>query len=488
MIAAAFWSLINHAEKTGLIENGDRDYFVNLLLSRLKLSEPPEQTCDTLSLCDSLKELSAFAANKGIIEDTFGERDIFETNLMGLLTPRPSEITARFVSLYKENKESATNWFYKLCCDNNYVRCEDIAKNIEFETPTSFGNLEITINLSKPEKDPKDIARAAQMPSSHYPKCALCRENEGYEGHINHPPRANLRLIPIELQGEKWGFQYSPYAYFSEHSIALSQVHRPMAIHKKAFECLLDFIDVFPHYFIGSNADLPIVGGSILSHEHYQCGRHTFPMMKAPDECKLSFRGFESLECSKVHWPMSCIRIKGEDRHEITALADKILRLWRGYTDEEAFVFAETNGEKHNTITPIAYKEGDSYVFDLVLRNNITTDTYPLGVYHPHPDKHNVKKENIGLIEVMGMAILPARLKAEIELMKKAIETNNFDLPEISHHKAWLEAHSFKNIPSLHNDILQAIGETFLGVLSDAGVYKDNNAFMKFIEYINKMD
>ncbi len=489
----AFHSLINHALKTHLIEECDKTFIENAILARLGCCEMPDECEKQLSPVESLSVLSEYAAKKGIIENTLGERDIFETELAGIITPRPSEIIRIFNSLFKESPEKATNWFFALCKNNNYIRCEDIAKNLEWTTDTAFGKIEITINLSKPEKDPRDIARAANAASSNYPKCALCPENEGYRGHANHPARSNLRIIPITLQGREWGFQYSPYAYFNEHSIALSREHVPMAIHRRAFASLLDFVDLFPHYFIGSNADLPIVGGSILSHEHYQCGRHVFPMMSAKDEFPLTFNGFENLACSKVYWPMPTVRIKGCDKERIVSLADKILSKWREWTDEQAFVFAVTDNTPHNTITPIAWREGEKFVLDLVLRNNITTDEHPLGVFHPHADKHNIKKENIGLIEVMGMAILPARLKKECDEINRAIkEKQDVSKNElIKKHCEWIERNALgKEDEKIPERIREAIGKTFLEVLIDAAVYKPNeegkHAFLKFIDHVNK--
>ena len=486
----AFYSFLEHSVKTGLISEEDIIYFTNMLTARLGLDSPPDEEEADLSFTEALRGLSEYASSVGIIEDTAGERDIFETELAGLVTARPSEINAEFYKLHAESPDKATDWFFSLCKSNNYIRCEDIAKNVEYKIKTDFGELEITINLSKPEKDPRDIARAAKAASSNYPKCALCPENEGYKGRSNHPPRANLRVIPIKLQGEEWGFQYSPYAYFNEHSIALSKEHRPMAIHRRAFANLLDFVDLFPSYFAGSNADLPIVGGSILSHEHYQCGRYTFPMMKAGAQLPLTFKGFEELDCCKIAWPMPCIRIKGADRERILDLAEKILNRWRGYTDAEAFVFAETDGVPHNTITPIAYKTDGNYVLDLVLRNNITTEECPLGLYHPHADKHNIKKENIGLIEVMGMAILPARLKSELEEVERVILNgeNPLDNPKTAHHAEWIKKYGLAPCDSLSEKIRNSVGLTFAGVLLDAGVYKpdETDAFMRFINKVNE--
>jgi len=490
MLKRAFCSLIRHSLECNLIEPCDKIWAENLIASRLGLDEVP--VCDKadLTFVESLKILSAFAVEKGIIEDTAAERDIFETELAGLISPRPSVIIERFNSLYKKSPREATDWFYKLCCDNNYIRVEDIAKNIEYTTDTEFGTLDITINLSKPEKDPRDIARAAKLVSSNYPKCGLCPENEGYKGRINHPPRSNLRIIPLMLQGEEWGFQYSPYAYLPEHSIILSLEHRPMTIDKKTFEILFDFIDLFPEYFAGSNADLPIVGGSILSHDHYQCGRYTLPTMKSEVELPLTFKGYEDLSCGKIKWPMPIIRIEGSDRDRIVELSDKILSSWREYTDEEAFVFAETDGTPHNTVTPTAYKNGCNYVMDIMLRNNITTEEYPLGVYHPRANKHNIKKENIGIIDALGLAILPARLKDELEEVARVVESgeNPLDNPKTSHHAEWIKEYGFKPCENLREKIFEAVGITYSKILIDAGVYKpdENEAFMRFVNEVNK--
>ena len=487
----AFHSVINHALTNKLIHKEDKTYIENLLAAKLQLDEVPSVESTGVPFTEALSHLSEYAAEKGIIENTAGERDIFETEIAGFLTPRPSEIVRVFNALYKESPKRATNYFFDLSQSNNYIRCEDIKKNVQWTTPTDFGNIEITINLSKPEKDPRDIERAAKAATSNYPKCALCPENEGYKGRANHPARSNLRIIPLTLQGDEWGFQYSPYAYFNEHSILLSKEHRPMAIHKKAFLNLLEFTEVFPHYFAGSNADLPIVGGSILSHEHYQCGRYTFPMMMQNADFPLAFKGFEDIDAEKVHWPMPTIRLMGNDKNRLALLADKILAAWRNYTDEEAFVFAQTDNTPHNTITPIAWRKGEKFVLDLVLRNNITTPEHPLGVYHPHADKHNIKKENIGLIEVMGMAILPARLLSESAEMESLITSNKSleESPSCAKHAEWVKRRGIDKAENVGNKIREEIGKTFLEVLMDAAVYKPdengNRAFLKFIEKVN---
>ena len=489
--------LTEYGIRKNLIEEADRTYMINQFLMAydekdfsVSNEEAEKIKKEDIELAQLLDALTDEAVSRGMIEGGITERDLFDTKLMGILTARPSEIIAKFQKKYEESPVEATDYFYAFSQDTNYIRRDRIQKDRSWKADSPYGEIDITINLSKPEKDPRDIAKAAQTASANYPKCALCPENEGYKGHVNHAPRANLRIIPITLQGEKWGFQYSPYAYFNEHSIVLSYEHRPMAIHKNAFANLLDFVDIFPEYFIGSNADLPIVGGSILSHEHYQCGRHTFPMMRAEVELPIEFKGYENLSCGKVKWPMPCIRIKGSDREKLLDLADKILSKWRGYTDEDAYVFAETDGTPHNTVTPIAYKEKGNYVLDLVLRNNITTDECPMGLYHPHADKHNIKKENIGLIEVMGMAILPARLKSEIEEVEKVITSglDPLDNSKTAHHAEWIKEYGFKPCKNLREKIFEAVGVTFSKVLLDAGVYKphQNEAFMRFVNEVNK--
>ena len=490
--------LIAYALRCGLITEQDRAYSTGVLMEMLGMSDfAPDCECGAArELHEILADLCAYAYEKGIIEsDGVVYRDLFDTKLMGALMARPSEVIARFESLYKDSPEAATDYFYKLCLDSNYIRRDRIRRDMKWRTSSEYGEIDITVNLSKPEKDPKAIAAAKLLPQSGYPKCLLCHENEGYAGTLTKPARQTLRQIPFEMAGAAWYLQYSPYVYYNEHCIALSGEHTPMKIDRSTFEKLLGFVSHFPHYFIGSNADLPIVGGSILSHDHMQGGRYTFAMEKAPVERKISFVGFEGVEAGIVKWPMSVIRLRSEDKAELVELADKILVAWRGYTDADACVFAETDGEPHNTITPIARKKDGKFELDLVLRNNITTEEHPLGLYHPHAKYHNIKKENIGLIEVMGLAVLPARLKDEIALMCDAIASGKSfrEIPDIEKHSEWFDR--FKNNYAITaenaEEIIKAeIGKTFVGVLKDAGVYKDTEegraAFCRFINYVNE--
>ena len=413
---------------------------------------------------------------------------------MGILTPMPREVRKTFAKLYVESPVKATDWYYKLSQDTDYIRRYRIKKDMRWKTKTAYGDLDITINLSKPEKDPKAIAAAKNAPQTGYPKCLLCPENEGYSGRMNHPARQNHRIVPLTIANSQWFLQYSPYLYYNEHCIVFNSQHTPMVIDKSAFEKLLDFVTVFPHYFVGSNADLPIVGGSILSHEHFQGGHYTFPMEVAEVEQELTFAGFEDIKAGIVNWPMSVIRLTGNDKSRVAELADKILRTWRGYTDEAAFVFAKTDGVPHNTITPIARRRGDAYEMDLVLRNNITTEEHPLGVYHPHAELHHIKKENIGLIEVMGLAVLPARLKAELAALEEAI-LNGADISAdevLSKHATWIAELKGKYAFTKENtaEILkEEVGQLFAKVLENAGVYKRTEegkaALLRFAAYVN---
>lgn len=494
MINESICFLVDYALKNGLIEKQDRIYSVNRLLEILELTEykAPKEPAE-MTLPEALGNLCDYAVEKGMIEDSVVYRDLFDTKLMGALTPRPSQVTAQFNRLYSVSPELATDYFYKFSCDTNYIRRDRISKDMKWKTDTEYGEIDITINLSKPEKDPKAIAAAKNMKQSGYPKCALCRENEGYAGHVNAAARQNHRIIPITINNSEWGMQYSPYVYYNEHCICFNFKHTPMKIDRAAFRKLLDFVKLFPHYFLGSNADLPIVGGSILSHDHFQGGRYEFAMAKAPVEKPVSFDGFEDVKAGIVKWPMSVIRLSCKSSQRLVELADKILSAWRGYTDESAFIFAETDGEPHNTITPIARRRADCYELDLVLRNNITTAEHPLGVFHPHAELHNIKKENIGLIEVMGLAVLPARLKSELALLadyivnKKDIRSN----PEIEKHADWVG--SFIGNYDVNPDNIDAIlrrevGNTFKTVLEHAGVYKctpeGRDAFMRFVESV----
>ena len=498
MINTYIAALAEYGLKTGLITADDRIFAINSILAALGLDdyEEPENIPD-MELEEILKGLLDFACSKNIIPDSIAYRDLFDTKLMACLTPRPSEVIAKFKADYAVSPVTATDNYYKLSRDTDYIRRYRIAKDIKWKTETEYGELDITINLSKPEKDPKAIAAAKNAKQSGYPKCLLCPENVGYAGRLNHPARQNHRIIPVDICGEPWGFQYSPYVYYNEHCILFNTKHTPMVIDKKAFEKLFDFVSKFPHYFIGSNADLPIVGGSILSHEHFQGGNYTFAMAKANIEKEYKIKGFEDVTVGRVKWPMSVIRLRNADTGRLVELADIILTKWRGYTDEAAFIFAETDGEPHNTITPIARKNGDMYELDLVLRNNITTEEHPLGVYHPHAELHHIKKENIGLIEVMGLAVLPARLKNEMQqladvLMTKGVSAVRSD-PVLEKHADWAEEFCSRrtvNADNVHEVIRDEIGKVFAKVLEHAGVYKrtpeGEAAFDRFVEYLNK--
>lgn len=498
MINTYIAALAAYGLKTGLITADDRIFAINSILAALGLDdyEEPENIPD-MELEEILKGLLDFACSKNIIPDSIAYRDLFDTKLMACLTPRPSEVIARFKADYAVSPVTATDNYYKLSRDTDYIRRYRIAKDIKWKTETEYGELDITINLSKPEKDPKAIAAAKNAKQSGYPKCLLCPENVGYAGRLNHPARQNHRIIPVDICGEPWGFQYSPYVYYNEHCILFNTKHTPMVIDKKAFEKLFDFVSKFPHYFIGSNADLPIVGGSILSHEHFQGGNYTFAMAKANIEKEYKIKGFEDVTVGRVKWPMSVIRLRSADIGRLVELADIILTKWRGYTDEAAFIFAETDGEPHNTITPIARRNGDMYELDLVLRNNITTEEHPLGVYHPHAELHHIKKENIGLIEVMGLAVLPARLKNEMQQLADVLVTKGVSAvrsdPVLEKHADWAEEFCSRrtvNADNVHEVIRDEIGKVFAKVLEHAGVYKrtpeGEAAFDRFVEYLNK--
>ena len=497
MINESIKKLVTYGLETGLINESDRVYCTNRLLEALGLDdyEEPAENFSDIDLESTLKELLDFACEKGICENSTVYRDLFDTKLMGLLTPRPSEVDREFSEHYKESPVKATDFFYKLSQDTDYIRRYRIKKDMRWIAETEYGELDITINLSKPEKDPKAIAAAKNAKQTGYPKCLLCYENVGYAGRVNSPARQNHRIIGVTINGEDWGFQYSPYVYYNEHCIVFNKKHTPMVIDKSAFRKLFDFVDQFPHYFLGSNADLPIVGGSILAHEHFQGGHYTFAMAKAPVETKLSFKGFENVSAGIVKWPMSVIRLNSDDKESLIDLADKILTAWRAYTDEAAFVFAETDGEPHNTITPIARMRNGRFELDLVLRNNITTDEYPLGVYHPHQELHHIKKENIGLIEVMGLAVLPSRLKTEMALLADAL-VNGTDIradEKISSHADWADELKAKyefTSENVHEILRKEIGIVFSKVLEHAGVYKrtpeGKEAFLRFADHVNK--
>ena len=518
MIQERILELTEYGLVTGLVEPEDRRFTINRLLELFHLDEledevaaayakrtPMTQESAEAALEDILNEMLDYAAEDGLMpEDTITYRDLFDTKIMSMLVPRPSEVIKKFQALYQISPKEATDYFYKLSRDTNYIRRYRIKKDQKWTADTEFGTLDITINLSKPEKDPKAIAAAKLAKQSGYPKCLLCKENEGYAGRVNHPARQNHRIIPVTINHSDWFFQYSPYVYYNEHCIVFNAEHTPMKIEKATFGKLLDFVEQFPHYFVGSNADLPIVGGSILSHDHFQGGHYEFAMAKAPVEKELTFKGFEDVKAGIVKWPMSVIRISAPQKERLIELADKILLAWRGYTDEDAFIFAETEGEPHNTITPIARKRGNDYELDLVLRNNITTEEHPLGVYHPHAKLHHIKKENIGLIEGMGLAVLPARLKDEMAALEQAI-LDGAEIREdevLAKHADWVE----KFLPKygftagsglegeitpekLHEIIQTEIGLVFKEVLLDAGVYKcteeGRKAFRKFVDTVN---
>ena len=494
MLYEAIKKLVQYGISTGLTPESERVYTTNLLLDIMKEDNYEDVPCDleNINLEDVLAELLDEAVKRGIIGDSITYRDLLDTKLMNCLMPRPSQVQAEFWDKYKISPEAATDYYYKLSQDSDYIRRYRIKKDRKWTVDTEYGTLDITINLSKPEKDPKAIAAAGKAKSVSYPKCQLCMENEGYAGRTNHPARENHRIIPITIQGKKWGFQYSPYVYYNEHCIVFNGEHVPMKIDRTAFAKLFDFIKLFPHYFLGSNADLPIVGGSILSHDHFQGGNYTFAMAKAPVIEQFQVKGYEDVAAGIVKWPLSVIRLQSRDSERIIDLAEHILGKWRGYTDKDAFIFAETDGTPHNTITPIARKHGDLFELDLTLRNNITTEEHPLGVFHPHSKLHHIKKENIGLIEVMGLAVLPARLKGEMELLRqyilegKDIRSNE----QIAKHADWadefLPAYTDVNADNIDHILEQEVGKVFSQVLEDAGVYKNTEegrkAFRRFLE------
>lgn len=494
MVHTYIASLVQYGIKTGMIEACDKIYIINQILETLGMYEYKEAEAKDMPLEYILKGLLDYAVETGVCADDITSRDLFDTKLMGILTPMPREVRKTFAKLYAEDPVKATNWYYKLCQDTDYIRRYRIKKDMRWKTKTQYGDLDITINLSKPEKDPKAIAAAKNAPQTGYPKCLLCPENEGYSGRMNHPARQNHRIVPIEIANSQWFLQYSPYVYYNEHCIVFNSQHTPMVIDKSAFEKLLDFVTAFPHYFVGSNADLPIVGGSILSHEHFQGGHYTFPMEVAEIEQELTFTGFKDIRAGVVNWPMSVIRLNGDDKTRVAELADKILYAWRGYTDEAAFIFAETDGVPHNTITPIARRRGEAYEMDLVLRNNITTEEHPMGVYHPHAELHHIKKENIGLIEVMGLAVLPARLKAELAALEDTI-LSDADLTAdevLSKHAPWIKELKTKYIFTKENTaqiLREEVGQVFAKVLEHAGVYKrieeGKAALLRFVAYVN---
>ena len=487
--------LLNFALQQGLMNEEDFYYAANRLLAVLKIDEfEPEQVEENLPVADEvLEKILDYAAEKGIIENTANERDLFDTAIMDCVMPRPSEVVSKFWADYENSPELATENYYKMSIASNYIRKSRIDKNVVWQTPTEYGELDITINLSKPEKDPRDIAKAKLAKSASYPKCLLCRENEGYAGRANHPARQTHRLIPLDFHGRSWFLQYSPYTYYNEHCIILNGEHVPMKISRTTFENLTEFVTLFPHYFAGSNADLPIVGGSILSHDHYQGGHYTFAMAKAPVEKEYAFARFPEVKAGRIKWPMSALRLTSENRRQLVELAELILNVWRGYSDASVGVLAESNGEPHNTITPICRRAGKAYQLDLVLRNNRTDEENPLGIFHPHAEVHHIKKENIGLIEVMGLAVLPPRLKENMARIKDALLSGRESVADderLAVHDDW-----YRKIRSWHPEITadnaeqvikDEIGKVFMQVLTDAGVFKRNPAgmmaFDKFVK------
>ena len=485
--------LVQYGIDTGLMPERERIYATNLLLDVFHEDnyEDTDITGQEIELEVVLKDLLDEAVARGIIEDSIVYRDLFDTKLMNCLMPRPAQVQAEFAKRYEESPKEATDYYYKLSQDSDYIRRYRVKKDRKWKVDSPYGEIDITINLSKPEKDPKAIAAVKLAKASSYPKCLLCVENEGYAGRVNHPARENHRIMPITVNDSAWGFQYSPYVYYNEHCIVFNGQHTPMKIEKATYIKLFDFVKLFPHYFLGSNADLPIVGGSILSHDHFQGGNYTFAMAKAQMEETFEIKGFEDVKVGIVKWPLSVLRLRGTDSDRLIELGAHILDAWRGYTDADAFVFAETDGEPHNTITPIARKVGDTYELDLALRNNITTEEHPLGVYHPHAQWHNIKKENIGLIEVMGLAVLPARLKEEMEILAeylvegKDIKSNE----QIEKHAEWVETFISKYDAITSENVMaileKEVGIVFTHVLEDAGVFKctpeGREAFKRFI-------
>lgn len=487
--------LIDYAVETGLIKPEDRIWAENTLLEALRATAPPSiEVAENASLPQILDALTDDACRRGVLaDDSPAFRDLFDTGIMGRLTPRPSQVIDCFRRLYAESPQSATDWFYRFNQDTNYIRRDRIARDLKWQVATDYGDLDLTINLSKPEKDPKAIAAARQLPASDYPRCLLCAENEGYPGRADHPARQNHRAIPLVLRGDPWFLQYSPYVYYNEHCICLNSEHRPMRIDRACFDRLLDFVAQFPHYFMGSNADLPIVGGSILAHDHFQGGRYTFAMERAGIEKTVTFPGFEDISAGIVKWPMSVVRITGADPSRLGELAERILYAWRFYSDHTALIFAETDGEPHNTITPIARRRGRLFELDLVLRNNLTTPEHPLGLYHPHAELHHIKKENIGLIEVMGLAVLPARLKDELAAVARGLIAGaDLYADELTaKHAQWADVLRERYRFTAENawPILQReTGLVFARVLEQAGVFardeQGRQAFLRFISTV----
>lgn len=487
--------LINYSLKNNLIDTEDKIFCINNILSILKLNEwkVPDKKENIIileSIEDILDKITNWAIEQGLIENTLGEKELLDTKIIGILTPKPSEVIKKFNMDYKISPEKATNNFYKFSKITNYIREKRIAKNLHWISQTDYGDMEITVNLAKPEKDPKDIEKEKNFPKSSYPKCLLCIENVGYSGNINHPARQNHRIIPLNLKEERWNFQYSPYVYYNEHSIIFSNEHRPMKISKLTFERILDFLEQMPHYFIGSNADLPIVGGSILSHDHYQGGNHEFPMAKSQIEYEFTMKNFPEINCGIVKWPMSVIRLKGSNKIRMAEAAEYILDKWKEYMDEDVNIRAYTDEIPHNTITPIGRKKENYFEIDLVLRNNRTTNEFPMGIFHPHQEVHNIKKENIGLIEVMGLAVLPGRLNEELNSILKIYSDETWEEKlkadsSLVKHSDWIKNLKNKYQELDENILKKEVGNIFLQVLEDSGVFKRDfngkKAFLKFI-------
>ncbi|MCR1952664.1 MULTISPECIES: UDP-glucose--hexose-1-phosphate uridylyltransferase [Clostridium] len=491
--------LIQYGLKHELFNKDDEIFVRNSLLDVLNLDEYEDFEIEDENLntpTDILRNILDYAFNKGILESNSPiYRDLLDTKIMGILMPRPSEVIREFYNRYKVSKESATSYLYSISKACDYVRTDRIAQNLVWKSSTEYGDLDITINLSKPEKDPKAIAAAKNLPPSKYPKCLLCKENEGYRGRVNHPARQNIRIVPVDLNNENWYLQYSPYAYYNEHCIVFAGDHIPMKITKDTFNRLLEFIEKFPHYFIGSNADLPIVGGSILTHDHYQGGNYEFAMDRAEDIFKFNLNNYENIDLSIVKWPLTVLRLKGRNRLELSDLANRILSHWRNYSDSIVDVYSHTNEVPHNTITPIARRDDEFYVLDLVLRNNRTSEEYPDGIFHPHKELHNIKKENIGLIEVLGLAVLPARLKDELEIIKLSLVNGTDDIysnEEMKIHLNWYEeiknSNSFINKENVDSIIEKEVGKVFSKVLEHCGVFKWNEDGKEAMQrYINSL-
>lgn len=500
MLSRYIDELVHYGLGKGLLDQGDAIYARNMLLAEFdeaEYAEDLEFTKTDRALEDILGDLLRYAVQKGMVEDDIVSKDLFDTKLMNHLLPRPSDFIREFQKKYEISPKEATNFYYQFSMDSDYIRRYRIEKDIKWKTETQFGEMDITINLSKPEKDPKAIAAAKRAVQSGYPKCLLCKENVGYAGRMNHPARQNLRVVPVTINESAWFMQYSPYVYYNEHCILFHGEHTPMKIERATFAKLFDFVKAFPHYIVGSNADLPIVGGSILSHDHFQGGCYEFAMAKAVGELEVAFRGFLDVKAEIVHWPMSVLRLRGKDSDEIIALSDRILRAWREYTDETVHIYAYTDKEPHNTITPIARMEDGDFLMDLVLRNNITTKERPDGLFHPNASLHHIKKENIGLIEVMGLAILPSRLKEELAVLAEYLLSGQ-DIREnasIEKHADWADELKSRHAFTAQNvdEILrQEVGLVFMQVLEDAGVYKCTNegreAFLRFVDYVNGME